>query len=173
MKKKLFFLLAVILISAFAVTLGAYLQGEPAKQDGKTIESNQTKTFDSYYAARVKNVGNNSEVVNLLNLLGAGDFGEYTIALQTKTEPYGLTIIYSKLKNGVDEEKLKTLYRIDYAYYALALIDNLSTIDVNYKTYNYKLSVDDANLTVNGKIKDFGSSSKKLKELYKILNPND
>ena len=173
MKKKLFILLAVILISSFAITVGAYLQNEPVDQDSKTPESSGSKTFDDYYNARVQNVGNNSEVINLINLLGVGDFGEYTLALQTKTEPYGLKILYSKLNNGVDEAKLKTLDRIDYAYYALALINNLSTIDVSYMSFTYRLTVDDANKVIGGNIKDYGSSPKKLKELYDILNPKD
>ena len=173
MKKKIFILLTVILLAAFAITVGAYLSKDPVNQDGSKTETDVAKTFDDYYAARVQSVGNNSEVINLINKLGAGDFGEYTIALQTKTEPYCLTIIYSKLKNGVDESKLKTLSRIDYAFYALALIDNLSTVNVTYKTFNYKLTVDDANKVIGGNIKDYGKSADKLKELYEKLNPED
>ncbi|HZK71493.1 MAG TPA: DUF4825 domain-containing protein, partial [Clostridia bacterium] len=113
MKNKIYILLSVILISAFAITGCAYTQKETVNQNNNTIESNESKTFDEYYSARVQYVGNNSEVINLLNLLGANDFGEYTIALKTDKEPYGLTVQYSNLKNDGDEEKFKTLDRID------------------------------------------------------------
>jgi hypothetical protein len=173
MKNKLCVLLSAILISAFAINGCAYMQKDSVIQNNNTIESNESKPFDAYYSARVQYVGNNSEVINLLNLLGANDLGEYTIALKTDKEPYGLTVQYSNLKNDGDEEKFKTLDRIDYAYFALALIDNLSTVDVNYQTFNYQLTMDDANKMAGGNIKDYGSSSEKLKELYDILNPKD
>ena len=172
MKKKIFILLTVILFAAFAITVGVYLSNKSVDQDGNKTETNVAKIFDDYYNARVQNVGNNSKVINLINVLGAGDLGEYTIALQTKTKPYGLSILYSKLKNGV-EAKLKTLGRIDYAFYALALIDNLSTVNIKYKTFNYELTLDEANKIIGGNIKDYGKSADKLKELYEKLNPED
>jgi len=67
--------LSVILISASAITGCAYTQKETVNQNNNTIESNESKTFDEYYSARVQYVGNNSEVINLLNLLGASDLG--------------------------------------------------------------------------------------------------
>ena len=80
------------------------------------------------------------------------------------------TLLSTGLIEG-DEEKFKTLDRIDYAYFALALIDNLNTVDVNYQTFNYQLTMDDANMMVGGNIKDYGSSSEKLKELYGYIEP--
>ena len=41
------------------------------------------------------------------------------------------------------------------------------------QTFNYQLTMDDANKMAGGNIKDYGSSSEKLKELYDILNPKD
>ena len=55
----------------------------------------------------------------------------------------------------------------------LALVDNLSSVDVNSKTNNYHLTIEKANKMVNGKIKDYGSSPQNLKELNNILNPQD
>lgn len=173
MKNKFCVLLSALLILAVANTGCTYIQKDSVNQTNNKVESNETKTFDEYYSARVQYVGNNSEVIDLLNRLGVGDLGEYTIALQTDKEPYRLTVQYSTLKNEGDQEKFKTLDKINYAYFALALIDNLSTIDINYGTFNYHLTIDDANKMVSGNIKDYGSSSEKLKELYVILNPKD
>ena len=167
MKKKISMLLSVILVSVLTITGCSYMQKD------STVENNENGKFEEYYDARVQYVGNNSEVSHLLNLLGVDDLGEYTIALKTDKEPYGLTIQYSKLKNNGDKEKFKIMDRIDYAYFVLALIDNLNDVDVNYETVNYHLTMDEANKMVNGSIKDYGSSPEKLKKLYDILNPKD
>ncbi|HZK71617.1 MAG TPA: DUF4825 domain-containing protein [Clostridia bacterium] len=173
MKKKISVLLSVILVSVLTITGCSYMQKGSTKQSNSTVENNENGKFEEYYDARVQYVGNNSEVSHLLNLLGVGDLGEYTIALKTDKEPYGLTIQYSKLKNNGDKEKFKIMDRIDYAYFVLALIDNLNDVDVNYETVNYHLTMDEANKMVNGNIKDYGSSPEKLKKLYDILNPKD
>jgi len=166
-------LLSVILVSVLAITGCAYTQKASVNQNNSTVKNNENRKFVQYYNVRVQYVGNNSEVSHLLNQLGVGDLGEYTIDLKTDKEPYGLTIQYSKLKNKGDEEKIQNLDRIDYAYFILALIDNLNAVDVKYETFNYHLTTDEANKMVNGNIKDYGSSPEKLKELYDILNPKD
>ncbi|HSN58483.1 MAG TPA: hypothetical protein VLR72_03360 [Clostridiaceae bacterium] len=40
----------------------------------------------------------------------------------------------------------------------MALIKNLSEVDVNYKDRNYRLTVDEANEIVKGDIKDYGKT---------------
>ncbi len=137
------------------------------------VENNANSRYTVYYNKKVQYIGNNSEVINLLNILGVGDLGEYTIDLSTDKEPYSLTINYSKLKDNGDEDKFKAISQIDYAFYLLALVDNLSSVDINYKTYNYNLDIEEANKLVEGNIKDYGTSPEKLKELKEILNPQD
>lgn len=173
MKKNIVVLVTVILVSTLAITGCTYMQKDSVNQSNSTVGNNENEKFEEYYNARVQYIGNNSEVSHLLKLLRVDDFGEYTIALKTDKEPYGLTIQYSKIKNKGDEEKFKIMDRIDYAYFALALIDNLNDVDVNYETFNYHLNTDEANKMVNGNIKDYGSSPEKLKELYEILESKD
>ncbi len=168
MKKKTSVLAFLILVSALLITGCAYVQKNSADQSSRISEN---KKFEAYYNDRVQYVGNNSDVSHLLILLGVDDLGEYTIALKTDKEPYGLTIQYSKLKDKSDGDKFKILERLDYAYFILALIDNLNDVDINYEMFNYHLTKDDANRLVNGSIKDYGASPEKLKELYHLLNP--
>lgn len=173
MKSRISSLLSVLLAISIVLT-GCSATTEKGKTQGSgAVENKENSNYSQYYNKKVKYIGNNTEVINLLNVLGAGDLGEYTIALATDKEPYGLTINYSKLKENNSEDKLKAMGQIDYAFYLLALVDNLSFVDVNYKTYNYHLDIENANKTVNGKIKDYGSSPEKLKELGGILNPKD
>lgn len=173
MKNKTSVLVSIILVSALSITGCTYVQKDSADQSNSIFESNDNEKLEECYAARVQYVGNNSEVSHLLTSLGVDDLGEYTIALKTDKEPYGLTIQYSKLKDKSDEDKFKILERLDYAYFILALIDNLNDVDINYETFNYHLTKDEANKLVNGNIKDYGASPEKLKELYKLLNPKE
>lgn len=142
-------------------------------QSNNTAETRGNEKFQDYYDARVQYLGDNSKVSALLDTIGAGDLGEYTIALKTDKEPYGLTVNYSTLKNEGAEAKFGNTGRIEYAYFALALIENLSEVDVNYKDRSYRLTVAEANELVKGDIKDYGRSVEKLKELGQILNPGD
>lgn len=137
------------------------------------VNHKQNSIYEDYYNKKVQYIGNNSEVVNLLDVLEVGALGEYTIVLNTDKETYGLDINYSKLKENGDEDKFRSIGQLDYAFYILALVDNLSYIDVNYKSYNYHLNIDKANSVVKGNIKEYGISPEKIKELNNILNPKD
>lgn len=162
MQKKLSLILAIMLVIAMAMS-GC----------SNTTESQEKEKFQEYYDSRVQRVGDNSKVSELLNVLDVGDLGEYTITLKTDKAPYGLTVNYSALREAGDETKLENGDRIDFAYYALALIENLNEIDVNYKDYNYHLSREQANKIIGGDIQDFGNNIEKLKELNNILNSSD
>jgi len=162
MLKKMSLILTIMMIIVFSMA-GC----------SNTYESQENEKFQEYYNSRVQYIGDNSKVSELLNVIGVDDLGEYTIVLRTDKEPYGLTINYSKFKNIGDEAKFKNMDRIDYAYFALALIENLNEIDVNYNGYNYHLSTEQANEQVKGDIKNYGSSKEKLRELNDILNPSD
>jgi hypothetical protein len=163
MKKRISALLTVLLI-VMQVLTGC---------TSSEADNKENSIYKDYYSNKVKYVGNNSEVIRLLGLLGAGNLGDFTIALTTDKEPYGLTINYSKLKENVDEVKFMTMEQMNYAYFLLALVDNLSFVDVNYKTYNYHLDIEKANKTLDGNIKSYGSSPEKLKELNEKLNPKN
>jgi hypothetical protein len=171
MKSKLNVLLSVLLVITLVLSGCSLPMGE--KQSSTIEKNNQNSTYNEYYKAKVKYVGDNSQVVKLLKVLRVGDLGNCTIALSTHNEPYGLTINYSELKGKGNEDKFKSIGQIDYAFYLLALINNLSFVDVNYKTYNYHLDIENANKIINENIKTYGNSPEKLKELNNILNPKD
>lgn len=142
-------------------------------QKNTNIKNQEEEKFQAYYNSRIQYIGENSKVAELLDIIGVGSLGEYNIALKTDSEPYGLTINYTNLKNEGDEAKFKNLERIEYAYFALALIENLNVIDINYKGYNFHLTTDEANKFIQGDIKDYGKTTESLMELNKILNPAD
>lgn len=138
-----------------------------------TSETQEKEKFQEYQDTRVQYLGDNSKVSELLDKIGASNLGEYTIALQTEKQPYELTINYLNLKNKSDEEKFGNIERIDYAYFALALIENLNGIDIHYKNYNYHLTTDEANEFIRGDIKEYGKTTKGLENLNQILKPVD
>ncbi|HEY2422211.1 MAG TPA: DUF4825 domain-containing protein [Neobacillus sp.] len=173
MKSKVNALISALLVATLVLTGCSITTEKKGKQNSSAAENKKNSRYTDYYNAKVQYVGDNSKVINLLSTLKVDDLGEYTIALTTNKEPYGLTINYSKLKENVDENKFKAIGQIDYAFYLLALVENLSFVDLNYKTYNYHLDIEKANKTVNGKIKDYRSSPEKLKELNDKLNPKD
>lgn len=131
--------------------------------------SNESE-FDNYYKAKVQYVGNNSEVSVLINILGAGDYGDYTISLQTSTEPYGLTVIYKDFEFKKDQPVTTSYLRIKYAYYALALVDNLSYIEIKSDLTDYRLDVEEATEFLGKDIKEFGKSIEGLEELDKLIS---
>ncbi|NRD77824.1 DUF4825 domain-containing protein [Bacillus sp. BRMEA1] len=170
MKSRISAFLSLFFIAIFVLSGCSIPLKKNENKSGSAAENKDYSIYNDYYNNKVQYIGNNSEVINLLHILKAGDLGEYTIELTTDKEPFGLTINYSKLRKNDDEDKFKTIRQIEFSFYLLALIDNLSFVDVNYKTYHDHLDIEEANKTVNGKIKNFGSSPEKLKELNDILH---
>lgn len=138
--------------------------------DTAPVAQNQPD-FQALYNARVKYVGNNSEVSNLLNVLKINRFGVYTIALETEKEPYGLTINFSDIRISSDLLDYREKGQVDEAYYILALVENLSYVEVRFEAYTVRQTVEEANSFVKGNIKDYGKSPQKLEELRALLNP--
>jgi hypothetical protein len=52
------------------------------------------ETVDIIYSLASDYTGDNSAVMNLLNAIGFGKYGEYTIQLKTDAEPYGVIVKY-------------------------------------------------------------------------------
>lgn len=127
--------------------------------------------YQALYNARVKYVGNNSEVSNLLDILKINRFGVYTIALETDKEPYGLIINFSDIHINDDLLDYREKGQVDEAYYILALVENLSYVEVRFEAYTVRQTVEEANRFVKGNIKDYGKSPQKLQELRALLNP--
>jgi len=127
--------------------------------------------FQAYYDARVKYVGNNAEVGKLLQVMNIGRFGDYTFTLDTAKEPYGLIINFSDINITRELLDYRKKGRVDEAYYILALVENLSYVEVRFEAYTYRMSVEEANAFIQGNIKEYGESPQKLEELHALLNP--
>ena len=65
--------------------------------------------------------------------------------------------LYYYMFDKVGTEKFENIGSLDYAYFALSLIENLSEIDINYQSYNYHLTRSEANEFVKAEIKDYGN----------------
>ncbi len=52
------------------------------------------EAVDIIYSLAADYTGDNSAVMNLLNAIGFGEYGEYTMELKTDTEPYGVIVKY-------------------------------------------------------------------------------
>lgn len=128
----------------------------------------QTQNSD-LYDSRVEFIGDASSVGHLIDQLQYGAYGDYTIALQTDKEPYGLTISYEKAPNdpeafAKDMEKKACLL--------FALIDNLGEVywdfpkkAITFQSFSYEMACDTAGVDIRG----YSSSSEKLHELINLL----
>jgi len=164
----IFVALAAVLVFAGVMVVRIMNAPNPSSHTPTTMNK---PDFQAYYDARVKYVGNNSEVGKLLQVLNIGRFGDYTITLDTAEEPYGLIINYSDIKITRDLLDYREKGRVDEAYYILALVENLSYVEVRFETYIYRMSVEEANVFIQGDIKEYGESPQKLEELHSLLNP--
>ena len=154
MKKKIGFLIFLLIASALISGGCAPYESEPAQE---------RSVYQQYYDARAPYVGSASDVGNLLTILGAGEYGKYTIALTTDEEPYGITVNYYEL--DIEEDEFTSMDKIPYAYYLLALVENVSFVDITFGDYSYHLDVEQANEEMGRDIKEYGSSAEMLEEL--------
>lgn len=171
MKKIGSVLMFVVIAAVLAFAGMSVVKGLNAPHPGNTPIAPNKPDFQAFYDARVKYVGNNSEVSNLLNVLKVNRFGVYTIALETEKEPYGLIINFSDIHISGDLLEYREKGQVDEAYYLLALIENLGYVEVRFEAYNVRMTVAEANAFVTGNIKDYGKSPQKLEELHGLLNP--
>lgn len=70
----------------------------------------------------------------------------------------------------MNEEELKDMEHIDYAFYLLALIDNVGYVDINYEGDRYHLDIKRANKAIHGNIKDYGRTPEELEKLNEKLS---
>lgn len=127
------------------------------------------------YKNRNPYIGNPSANGKLLSILEVSkEFGNYTIALETKNRPYVLKInlLTEQLKKPETVDKMQ-----EYSSYLLALIENADEIhwgtssngENETKMTTYIFSVGSFQETELKNIKEFGSSEHKIQELIKYL----
>lgn len=86
------------------------------------------------FSMRTEYVGDNSAVCAILDALGAGEYGPYTVSLTTDTEPYGITLHYRAevLDRGHIYGWANRMQQV--AWQTLALVENAQWVswDITY-----------------------------------------
>ena len=134
----------------------------------------------SLYNSRVQYIGDNADVGSLLSQLGVDNrLGTFTMELQTKEEPYGLTLHFDQAPENT------AAFTDQFYYYAdllLALIDNCGQVSCSYPNGDTLVNLDwtsqEASDSLNVDIKSCGSSPEGVAALLDAIqtvyadNPN-
>ncbi len=87
-------------------------------------------TEKSFMDYKTEFIGDNSAVINLVQLLPYSEYYEGT-SLQTEKEPYGLTVDYDFYKNGIKTDKEFKASLEKSAVVFFALVDNADKVRFN------------------------------------------
>lgn len=109
-----------------------YLNDTLIADKGEFLNQNIIKLFEN----KIKYIGDNSGVSNILNLLNLNNFSPYTIEIQSNEEPYGLKINFSEKIRENDET---TKYLNTIGKYIMALIDNCDYVTFSYNEGEYTI----------------------------------
>ncbi|PIC83558.1 DUF4825 domain-containing protein [Sporosarcina sp. P1] len=83
-------------------------------------------------------IGDNSAVIHIIEQLRyAEQFEE--VSLETKTEPYGMTIQYENMDAAMGERDYKET-AVYNASYLFTLIDNAEWVDFDFGNYTYEIN---------------------------------
>ncbi|ARJ39388.1 hypothetical protein SporoP8_11190 [Sporosarcina ureae] len=83
-------------------------------------------------------IGDNSAVIHIIEQLRyAEQFEE--VSLETKTEPYGMTIQYENMDAAMGERDYKET-AVYNASYLFTLIDNVEWVDFDFGNYTYEIN---------------------------------
>ena len=86
----------------------------------------------SLYDSRISYVGDNAAVASLLSQMGVNNrMGDYTLELQTDSEPYSVTLHFQQTPEN--EQAFADQFEY-YAVLTLALIDNCDEVRCTYPT---------------------------------------
>ncbi len=161
--------------------------GQVVWETGEVINSK----INDIYDAKVKYVGDNSAVANLLSAIDLNEMLKcdgYSIHLLTDKEPYGLEIydinLYEEMFSSFSDESYENEMK-GCAYLILACIENIDFVKFDYTAPNgdkkeYTLTVDEANeslgitdadkrKTTKQSIKDWSDSHWDLKILTDVV----
>ncbi len=172
----------LIIVFGICIITGIACAANPPANDNGGIISPQTeqKPKDDKDFAKIlfdnknKYIGDAPHDGRLLGLLEVQkEFGDYTIALETKARPYVLRVNL-KNKPEMEDEAIQRMGK-DSAL-LLALIDNADQIQWNYlinqmgEEYSKTVSYNEAMMQVSGikDIKSYGSSEEKVYELISL-----
>ncbi len=109
-----------------------------------------TTRAEALWSARTSYVGDSSKVATLVREVQPEDAGAYTIALQTTSEPYGLTIEMTEV------EDLEQTALTERATLLLGLVENLDEVSIAAADDTYTLTSADASEGLGYDVKDLG-----------------
>lgn len=144
---------SLLLVAFFSLTLVGCADNPPENEDNSIWAENLFANRNSY-------IGDNVADNDLLLVLAVSEnIGEYTLALQTEDEPYGLTIRFA-CEDPHNELMEK------YAYILLALIDNVEIISWTFNDGTaYTVDVAAADALLPQDIKSYGKSMRTVELL--------
>ena len=174
-----------------------------ARQDVKTLKLNNGTLLwtddvaiepytSQLFADKTKYIGDNSAVAKLVRTVftssKANPFGGFsTMELQTKTEPYGLKLVWKEETASASDDYLRELPKImnNCACLLLACVDNLGYVEFEHESFNgqpysYRFTLEDANALIGDALKTYGvsdikgfsQSAGKLQQLTNYLGVN-
>ncbi|WP_169925311.1 DUF4825 domain-containing protein [Sanguibacter antarcticus] len=138
-------------VLAVAIALGGCA---PSSEQSEPL----TRT-ESLWAARTEFVGDNSRMIALTHEAGFGTVGDFTLSLQTKEEPYGLTVVLDALDTSLDTVDLSSETTL-----VLGLVSNLEVVSVTSGAQSYSLTADEASDALGFDVKELGTDEARLEE---------
>ncbi|EPD50546.1 hypothetical protein HMPREF1210_02515 [Paenisporosarcina sp. HGH0030] len=107
-------------------------------------------------------IGDNSAVINIINKLKHGeDFKE--VSLETKVEPYGMTLKYEDIEESMIEKEYKETV-IYNATFLFTLVENAEWITFNFEDQQYKITKEELQDWYGKELSEF-TSEEELKNL--------
>lgn len=118
--------------------------------------STDDNSSDGLFQYKESLIGNNSAVINIIGQLWhAEEFQE--VALQTKSEPYGMTITYENMDSTMAEDEKTTVYNASYLF---ALIDNAEWIIFDFGERKYEITKSALQEWYGKELNDFANEEK-------------
>ncbi|GAB2565967.1 DUF4825 domain-containing protein [Gracilibacillus alcaliphilus] len=105
-------------------------------------------------------LGDNSEVVSIINKLPNAEYFD-SMELQTKAEPYGITLYYQPLASIAAEQEMA----VHHATFLFALINNAETATFTFGGQSYTLTKTDLEKLYHVKLGDL----RKMEETQSLI----
>ena len=131
--------------------------------NGCSLNNNvQNTTNEGIFQYKGSLIGDNSAVINIIGQLQhSEEFKE--VSLQTKTEPYGMTLTY----NGIEATMIEKEYKetaIYNATFLLALVDNAEWTTFVFEDHEYKITKEELQKWYGIELSEF-TNEEELKSL--------
>jgi hypothetical protein len=125
---------------------------------GRSAESGDTTSrTQALWSSRTTYVGDSSGVVALVRQIGPGPEGTYSVALQTATPPYALTLDFHRVDKPFPDTNFA-----EPATLLLGLVDNLEKVRFTHDGQEYSLTAAQASTSLGYDVKELGRNQRTL-----------